>query len=187
MVLCILDVLDYFNLVKKKVVIQMKSIKKLIIASALSMMAASCYAGSLVPNTSTGVSADVNFSNPGQLQAQLTPVSGLVAGPHKGDEAIATLSVSGSSKQYVVTGDYSKPETVGNNSDVWTVTGKSGNTIKVTFGGGACANKGSLVDGASHKWWVYNMTDKIAVKLSGSQTVKADTYPVTLHIAEYQA
>lgn len=187
MVLCILDVLDYFNLVKKKVVIQMKSIKKLIIASALSMMAASCYAGSLVPNTSTGVSADVNFSNPGQLQAQLTPVSGLVAGPHKRDEAIATLSVSGSSKQYVVTGDYSKPETVGNNSDVWTVTGKSGNTIKVTFGGVACANKGSLVDGASHKWWVYNMTDKIAVKLSGSQTVKADTYPVTLHIAEYQA
>lgn len=187
MVLCILDVLDYFNLVKKKVVIQMKSIKKLIIASALSMMAASCYAGSLVPNTSTGVSADVNFSNPGQLQTQLTPVSGLVAGPHKGDEAIATLSVSGSSKQYVVTGDYSKPETVGNNSDVWTVTGKSGNTIKVTFGGVACANKGSLVDGASHKWWVYNMTDKIAVKLSGSQTVKADTYPVTLHIAEYQA
>lgn len=187
MVLCILDVLDYFNLVKKKVVIQMKSIKKLIIASALSMMAASCYAGSLVPNTSTGVSADVNFSNPGQLQAQLTPVSGLVAGPHKGDEAIATLSVSGSSKQYVVTGDYSKPETVGNNSDVWTVTGKSGNTIKVTFGGVACANKGSLVDGASHKWWVYNMTDKIAVKLSGSQTVKADTYPVALHIAEYQA
>lgn len=187
MALCILDVLDYFNLVKKKVVIQMKSIKKLIIASALSMMAASCYAGSLVPNTSTGVSADVNFSNPGQLQAHLTPVSGLVAGSHKGDEAIATLSVSGSSKQYVVTGDYSKPETVGNDSDVWTVTGKSGNTIKVTFGGVACANKGSLVDGASHKWWVYNMTDKIAVKLSGSQTVKADTYPVKLHIAEYQA
>lgn len=187
MALCILDVLDYFNLVKKKVVIQMKSIKKLIIASALSMMAASCYAGSLVPNTSTGVSADVNFSNPGQLQAHLTPVSGLVAGSHKGDEAIATLSVSGSSKQYAVTGDYSKPGTVGNDSDVWTVTGKSGNTIKVTFGGVACANKGSLVDGASHKWWVYNMTDKIAVKLSGSQTVKADTYPVTLHIAEYQA
>ncbi|HIC6680755.1 TPA: hypothetical protein ACW4GY_002528 [Salmonella enterica subsp. enterica serovar Thompson] len=115
----------------------MKNIKDLIIASALSIMAAGCYAGSLVPNTSTGVSADVNFSNPGQLQAQLTPVSGLVAGPHKGDEAIAILSASGSSKQYVVTGDYSKPETVGNNSDVWTVIGKSGNTIKITFGGGS--------------------------------------------------
>lgn len=167
----------------------MKNIKDLIIASALSIMAASCYAGSLVPNTSTSVSADVNFSNPGQLQAQLTPVSGLVAGPHKGDEAIAILSASGSSKQYVVTGDYSKPETVGNDSDVWTVIGKSGNTIKITFGGVACgsSSKGSLVDGASHKWWIYNMTDKVAVKLSGSQTVKADTYPVTIHIAEYQA
>ncbi|EEG6755526.1 Saf-pilin pilus formation protein SafA [Salmonella enterica] len=165
----------------------MKNVKKLIIASVLSMITASCYAGSLVPNTSTGVSADVNFSNPGQLQAQLTPVSGLVAGPHKGDEAIATLLVSGSSKQYAVTGDYSKPEVVGNDSDVWTATGKSGNTIKVTFGGVGCANKGSLVDGASHKWWVYDMADKVAVKLSGSQTVKADTYPVTLNIAEYQA
>ncbi|EAT1877398.1 Saf-pilin pilus formation protein SafA [Salmonella enterica] len=165
----------------------MKNVKDLIIASALSIMAASCYAGSLVPNTSTDVSADVNFSNPGQLQAQLTPVSGLVAGAYQGDEAIAVLSVSGSSKQYAVTGDYSKPETVGNDSDVWTVTGKSGNTVNVTFGGVACTNKGSLVDGASHKWWVYNMTDKVAVKLSGSQTVKADTYPVTLHIAEYQA
>ncbi|HHA7949762.1 TPA: hypothetical protein ACOP2N_001218 [Salmonella enterica] len=97
------------------------------------------------------------------------------------------LSVSGSSKQYAVTGDYSKPEVVGNDSDVWTVTGKSGNTIKVNFGGVGCTNKGSLVDGASHKWWVYNMADKVAVKLSGSQTVKADTYPVTLNIAEYQA
>ncbi|EMY8738911.1 Saf-pilin pilus formation protein SafA [Salmonella enterica] len=165
----------------------MRNIKNSIIASALSIMAASCYAGSLVPNTSTSVSADVNFSNLGQLQAQLTPVAGLVAGPHKGYEAIAMLSVSGSSKQYAVTGDYSKPEVVGNDSDVWTVTGKSGNTIKVTFGGVGCANKGSLVDGASHKWWVYNMADKVTVKLSGSQTVKADTYPVTLHIAEYQA
>ncbi|ENY9083972.1 hypothetical protein ACF1WV_002141 [Salmonella enterica] len=78
----------------------MKNVKDLIIASALSIMAASCYAGSLVPNTSTDVSADVNFSNLGQLQAQLTPVSGLVAGSHKGDEAIAMLSVSGSSKPF---------------------------------------------------------------------------------------
>lgn len=165
----------------------MESVKNLIIASVLSMMAAGCYAGSLVPNTSTSVSTNISFSNPGQLQAQLTPVAGLAAGSHKADEAIATLSASGSSKQYALTGDYSKPETVGNNSDVWTVTGKSGNTIKVTFGGIGCASKGSLVDGASHKWWVYDMADKVAVKLYGAQTVKADTYPVTLHIAEYQA
>lgn len=165
----------------------MKNVKNLIIASALSIMAASCYAGSLVPNTSTGVSADVNFSNPGQLHAQLTPVSGLVAGPHKGDEAIAILSASGSSKQYVVTGDYSKPETVGNDSDVWTVTGKSGNTMTVSFQGSKWTSKGSLVDGAAHKWWIYNMGDGINVVLSGAQTVNADIYPVTLNVAAYQA
>ncbi|PXQ48139.1 Saf-pilin pilus formation protein SafA, partial [Salmonella enterica] len=51
-------------------------------------MAAGCYAGSLVPNTSTGVSADVSFSNPGQLQAQLAPVSGLMAGSHKDGDTI---------------------------------------------------------------------------------------------------
>lgn len=184
--LSILDGLDYFNLVKK-VIIQMGNIKKLIIASALSMMAAGCYAGSIVPNTNTAVSADISFSDPGQLQAQLAPVSGLMAGSHKDGDTIAILSASGSNKQYVVTGDYSKPETVGSNSDVWTVIGKSGNTIKVTFGGIACTTKGSLVDGASHKWWIYDMTDRVAVKLSGAQTVKADTYPVTLNVAAYQA
>lgn len=99
----------------------MKNIKDLIIASALSIMAASCYAGSLVPNTSTGVSADVSFSNLGQLQAQLTPVAGLMAGQHGNGDVIAQLKVSGSIKQFAVTGDYSKPETVGNNSDVWKV------------------------------------------------------------------
>lgn len=113
----------------------MKNIKDLIIASALSIMAASCYAGSLVPNTSTGVSADVSFSNPGQLQAQLTPVAGLMAGQHGNGDVIAQLKVSGSIKQFAVTGDYSKPETVGNNSDVWKVKGKNGNTITVSFQG----------------------------------------------------
>ncbi|EDK3705103.1 Saf-pilin pilus formation protein SafA [Salmonella enterica subsp. enterica serovar Muenchen] len=165
----------------------MKNIKDLIIASALSIMAASCYAGSLVPNTSTGVSADVSFSDPGQLQAQLAPVSGLMAGSHKDGDTIAILSASGSNKQYAVTGDYSKPETVGNNSDVWKVKGKNGNTITVSFQGTKWASKGSLVDGSAHKWWIYNMGDGIDVILSGAQTVNADIYPVTLNVAAYQA
>ncbi|EGB1868764.1 Saf-pilin pilus formation protein SafA [Salmonella enterica] len=154
----------------------MENIKDLIIASALSIMAASCYAGSLVPNTSTGVSADVSFSNPGQLQAQLTPVAGLMAGQHGNGDVIAQLKVSGSIKQ-----------TVGNNSDVWKVKGKNGNTITVSFQGTKWASKGSLVDGSAHKWWIYNMGDGIDVILSGAQTVNADIYPVTLNVAAYQA
>ncbi len=46
------------------------------------------------------------------------------------------LSVSGSEQTIRGNGDYSKPEVVGNDSDVWTVTGKGGNTIKVNFGVG---------------------------------------------------
>ncbi|HDC1605286.1 TPA: Saf-pilin pilus formation protein SafA [Salmonella enterica] len=165
----------------------MKNIKKLIIASALSMMAAGCYAGSLVPNTSTAVSANVSFSNPGQLQAQLTPVAGLMAGQHSNGDVIAQLKASGSIKQFAVTGDYSKPETVGTNSDVWKVNGKNGNTITVSFQGTKWASKGSLVDGAAHKWWIYNIEDGVDVILSGAQTVNTDIYPVTLNVAAYQA
>lgn len=165
----------------------MKIAKKLIIASTLSMIAASCYAGSLVKGTIGSVSADVTFNEPGHLNATLTPASGLLAGQHQANEAIALLAVSGSTKQYAVTGDYSKPEVVGNQGDTWKVTGKNGNVITVTFGGVGCANKGTLIDSASHKWWVYNISDRINVKLASSQNVKADTYPVTLNIAAYQA
>lgn len=160
----------------------MKIAKKLIIASTLSMIAASCYAGSLVKGTISSVSADVTFSEPGQLNATLTPASGLLAGQHQANEAIALLAVSGSTKQYAVTGDYSK-----GNGDTWEVTGKNGNVITITFGGVNCANKGTVTDSASHTWWVYNISDRIDVKLASSQNVKADTYPVTLNIAAYQA
>lgn len=163
----------------------MKIAKKLIIASTLSMIAASCYAGTLGSNTS--VSADVSFSAPGQLNTRLTPVNGLQAGPHQAGENIAVLTVNGSAKQYAVTGDYSRPEVVGNQSDTWKVQGKNGNVITVTFGGDGCAYKDSLTDAASHKWWVYNISDKVDVRLASSQEVKADTYPVTINVASYQA
>lgn len=163
----------------------MKIAKKLIIASTLSMIAASCYAGSLGTNTS--VSADVSFSAPGQLNAKLTPVNGLQAGTYHGGENIAILTVGGSTKQYAVTGDYSRPEVVGNQSDTWKVQGKNGNVITVTFGGDGCSYKNTFTDAASHKWWIYNMSDKVDVRLASSQEVKADTYPVTLNVASYQA
>ncbi|MGT5894396.1 Saf-pilin pilus formation protein SafA [Escherichia coli] len=165
----------------------MKIAKKLIIASTLSMIAASSYAGSLVNNSISSVSTDISFSKPGQLNTSLTPVNGLQAGPHKAGESIAMLTVSGSDKQYAVTGDYSKPEVVGNQSDTWKVIGKSGNVITVTFGGVGCGSKGVFTDASSHKWWIYNMSDKVNVKLASSQDVKADTYPVTLNVAAYQA
>lgn len=100
MALCILDVLDYFNLVKK-VVIQMKSIKKLIIASALSMMAASCYASSFLPNTEQEKSVNVSFAAPENLTISFDQVPGLMAGQKPAGMNIAKLTVdSASIKEY---------------------------------------------------------------------------------------
>ncbi|PAP18019.1 pilus assembly protein, partial [Salmonella enterica subsp. enterica serovar Virchow] len=58
----------------------MKSIKKLIIASALSMMAASCFAGSFLPNTLLEKPADFILAAPEHLTVSLDQVPGLIAG-----------------------------------------------------------------------------------------------------------
>lgn len=77
----------------------MKSIKKLIIASALSMMAASCYAGSFLPNTVQEKSANISFAAPEDLTVSLDQVPGLMAGDVPTNTAIAKLTVDSTSVQ----------------------------------------------------------------------------------------
>lgn len=106
MVLCILDVLDYFNLVKKGGYSNEKH-KKLIIASALSMMAASCYAGSFLPNTEQEKSVDISFAAPEHLTISLEQTPGLIAGTGKPDTVVAKLTVNSTSiKEYGVEGGF---------------------------------------------------------------------------------
>lgn len=71
--------------------------KKLIIASALSMMAASCYAGSFLPNTVQEKSVDINFAAPEHLTVSLDQVPGLIAGDEPTGTAIAKLTVDSTS------------------------------------------------------------------------------------------
>lgn len=83
----------------------MKSIKKLIIASALSMMAASCYAGSFLPNTEQEKSVDISFAAPEHLTISLEQTPGLIAGTGKPDTVVAKLTVNSTSiKEYGVRG-----------------------------------------------------------------------------------
>lgn len=58
----------------------MKNIKKLIIASVLSMITASCYAGSIVVGSEQQSSVDIGFASPQQLSVTFAPVAGLKAG-----------------------------------------------------------------------------------------------------------
>ncbi|ELA4659261.1 hypothetical protein RFR43_004625, partial [Salmonella enterica] len=55
----------------------MKNIKKLIIASVLSMITASCYAGSIVVGSEQQSSVDIGFVSPQQLSVTFAPVAGL--------------------------------------------------------------------------------------------------------------
>ncbi|MHI15723.1 pilus assembly protein, partial [Salmonella enterica] len=56
----------YFNLVLKRCFFNEKH-KKLIIASVLSMITASCYAGSIVVGSEQQSSVDIGFASPQQL------------------------------------------------------------------------------------------------------------------------
>lgn len=111
----------------------MKSIKKLIIASALSMMAASCYAGSFLPNTVQEKSVDINFAAPEHLTVSLDQVPGLIAGDEPTGTAIAKLTVDSTSvKEFGARGGAGV--IMDNAGIVWRIAGKnSGNSITVAY------------------------------------------------------
>lgn len=69
----------------------MKNIKKLIIASVLSMITASCYAGSIVVGSEQQSSVDIGFASPQQLSVTFAPVAGLKAGVIKSNTRILRL------------------------------------------------------------------------------------------------
>lgn len=186
MVLCILDVLDYFNLVKKKVVIQMKSIKKLIIASALSMMAASCYAGSFLPNTVQEKSANISFAAPEYLTVSLDQVPGLMAGDVPTNTAIAKLTVDSTSVQNFGARGVSG-ELMDNAGSVWKIIGKnSGNSITVGLSPKSVSNSLGKQTWDGREWFIFGTNDPLYITMMGEQNVSPDTYPVTIDVVGYQ-
>ncbi|EDZ4523811.1 hypothetical protein GVS62_13315 [Salmonella enterica] len=124
----------------------MKNIKKLIIASVLSMITASCYAGSIVVGSEQQSSVDIGFASPQQLSVTFAPVAGLKAGVIKSNTDIATIAVSSvAAKQFAIAADFKAKDVM------------------------------------------YDINDKLGVKLAGDQNVPADVFPMTVNIAAYQA
>lgn len=188
MALCILDVLDYFNLVKKKVVIQMKSIKKLIIASALSMMAASCYAGagSFLPNTEQQKSVDINFAAPDHLTVSLDQAPGLMAGMSHSGMDIAKLTVDSTSiKEYGVRGISSA--VLDSYGITWKITGKnSGKSIVVGFPSQRLANSHGPEMWKGLGWYTFDTNTSLDIVTMADQDISPDTYPLTVDVVGYQ-
>lgn len=102
----------------------MNKAKKLIIASVLSMMTASCYAGSIVAGSEQQSSVDIGFISPQLLSVTFAQVPNLAAGRFKGNAEIATIAVSSSSaKQFAIAADFNALNLY--NGDTWTIRGKN--------------------------------------------------------------
>ncbi|EKA2485611.1 hypothetical protein OI660_004217 [Salmonella enterica] len=154
----------------------MGNAKKLTIASILSMMTASCYAGSIVAGTEQQVSADIAFVSPQQLSVTFAQVPNLTAGRFKTNTEIATIAVSSSSaKKFAIAADFHGIALY--NGDTWNIRGKNtGKAIIVYFYGEVAKPQGS-VSYNGHQWFIYNINDKLGVKLAGDQTIPADVIP----------
>ncbi|EAZ2994896.1 pilus assembly protein [Salmonella enterica] len=168
-------------------VIQMKSIKKLIIASALSMMAASCYAGSFFPNSEQQKSVDIVFSSPQDLTVSLIPVSGLKAGKNAPSAKIAKLVVNSTTlKEFGVRGISNN--VVDSTGTAWRVAGKNtGKEIGVGLSSDSLRRSDSTEKWNGVNWMTFNSNDTLDIVLTGpAQNVTADTYPITLDVVGYQ-
>ncbi|ELO8281443.1 pilus assembly protein [Salmonella enterica] len=164
----------------------MKSIKKLIIASALSMMAASCYAGSFLPNTEQQKSVDISFAAPENLTISLDQVPGLIAGKGHSDTVVAKLTVNSTSiKEFGVRGiSSSMLNDLGN---MWNITGKnSGNTVAVGFSNKSLVNSHGLQTWNGLSWYTFDANDPLNIVLVRDQDISPDTYPLTVDVVGYQ-
>ncbi|EBU9351039.1 pilus assembly protein [Salmonella enterica subsp. enterica serovar Angoda] len=164
----------------------MKSIKKLIIASALSMMAASCYAGLFLPNTEQQKSVDVNFSAPDHLTVSLDQVPDLIAGMVPSETALAKLTVDSTSiKEFGARGVSSS--LIDSSGSAWKITGKnSGKSITVGFSTRSMNNSHGPQTWNGRSWIAFDTNVPLDIIMMGGQEVPPDTYPLTVDVVGYQ-
>ncbi|ENX5129122.1 pilus assembly protein [Salmonella enterica] len=164
----------------------MKSMKKLIIASALSMMAASCYAGSFLPNTEQQKSVDISFAAPENLTISLDQAPGLIAGTGHPDTAVAKLTVNSTSiKEYGVRGVSSSM--LNDLGSMWNITGKnSGDTVAVGFSAKSLNDSHTPQTWNGLRWYTFDINDPVNIVLVRDQNISPDTYPLTVDVVGYQ-
>ncbi|EAA8239230.1 pilus assembly protein [Salmonella enterica] len=163
----------------------MKSIKKLIIASALSMMAASCYA-SVVPNTEQQKSVNVSFAAPEHLTISFDQVPGLVAGKAHDGMDIAKLTVNSTSiKEFGVRPIAST--LLDSSGSAWKVDGKNtGNQITVGYSNNNMGRTHGPMMWNGRSWFTFDTNAPLDIVVMGDQDISPDTYPLTVDVVGYQ-
>ncbi|EJD8840669.1 pilus assembly protein [Salmonella enterica] len=163
----------------------MKSIKKLIIASALSMMAASCYAAGFLPDTEQQKSVDISFAAPASFTVSLEQVPGLMAGRGHDGMDIAKLTVSSNVIKEFGARGVSAP-ILGSVGHAWKITGRnSGKSIIVGFSPNVATARGPEVwNGVT--WDTFDTNTPVDIVTIGDQDIPPDTYPLTLDVVGYR-
>ncbi|QVY98841.1 pilus assembly protein [Salmonella enterica] len=163
----------------------MKSIKKLIIASALSMMAASCYA-SVLPNTEQQKSVDISFAAPEHLTISFDQMPGLMAGKNAKDMDIAKLTVDSTSiKEFGVRPVAST--LLDSSGSAWKVDGKnSGNQITVGYSNNNMGRTHGPMMWNGRSWFTFDTNVPIDIIAVAGQDISPDTYPLTVDVVGYQ-
>ncbi|EAO5312732.1 pilus assembly protein [Salmonella enterica] len=164
----------------------MKSIKKLIIASALSMMASSCYASSFLPHTEQEKSVDISFAAPEHLTISLDQAPGLIAGTNHTNTVVAKLAVNSTSiKEYGVRGV--SGTLMDGPGSAWKITGKnSGKSLAVGFSNENMAKTHGPQTWNGVSWYTFDTNVPLNIVTMLDQDILPDTYPLTVDVVGYQ-
>lgn len=149
-------------------------------------MAASCYAGSFLPNTEQEKSVDINFAAPEHLTVSFDQVPGLMAGKTLGGVDIAKLTVDSTSiKEFGVRAvSGALLDSIGSG---WTISGKnSGNPISVGFSGKDMGKSHGPILWNGGKFIAFDTNVPLYITTLGDQDISPDTYPITVDVVGYQ-
>ncbi len=161
----------------------MRIVKKMIfIAGALLLMATGSYAAdSIAPNTEQTVTSDVSFTKVHDINVSVTPISNLVAGRVGRDkEVVAKIMVKSTSDDLFAT--LMDGEHLGPGDTATTVAEKNdpSNKLVVRFNS---PNK----HGCQEHWCSFPTNEELLITADKGQDVVTGVYPMTLHVALYQA
>ncbi|ELI7925097.1 hypothetical protein RSE70_004443 [Yersinia enterocolitica] len=155
--------------------------KMIFIAGALLLMATGSYAAdSIAPNTEQTVTSDVSFTKVHDINVSVTPISNLVAGRVVRDKEVAKIMVKSTSDDLFAT--LMDGEHLGPGDTATTVAEKNdpSNKLVVRF-------TSPHLRGCQEHWCNFPTNEELLITADKNQDVVTGVYPMTLHVALYQA
>lgn len=135
----------------------------------------------------TSATANIIFTQPvSPLSLSITPASGNLAGVVKSQYQVATYKLTSTLSSRIGVRFSPSAGTPGSSENIMTFTGKNNSTNKASLE--IIAPSGSSIVVDNNSFWVSktNVSDfSGTIKTHGSQTIKPDTYPISMDAVVY--